>query len=292
MLSGTEKLERRYPQAMRLIAESRAPVQTLEAAQLMAGGFVFREIGEEMGISVSRAQELLRDPLLEIAARRKARGLRPCVDCGAPCNTGGSITEPSKRCGACNHARNEAEAKWKPEAVLDAIRRWVDSHGEPPYARDWNTASNPHPDWSLGDYPSWNTVGEKFGTFNKGVEAAGFKPRYPIGGQPRRPLTKEQLAETAALVEMFGLEGAADRLGMKVSGVKRRLKQHAGIPTGDNRVPPTLKAEDVIAREIAKNERVIAKYKDKVDEAAEQIERLRIAQSALQNGSPAVPSAA
>lgn len=292
-ISGPQKLGLRYPQAMALIAEGKASAQTLEAAQLMAGGLVFREIGVEMGISTSRAQELLRDPLLENAARRKARGLRPCADCGRPCNTDGRVTEVSERCARCAREKASAEAKWLPENIIAAMRLWADTHGGPPKAQDWHAGGGyTHPDYLAGDWPCVNTVKARFGTFNRGIRAAGMKPFREIGGQPRKPLSAKQLADTAALVEEYGLEQAAERLGLSKPGVERRLKQHKGQPTGDNKMPRELTAGQIIERELAKKLAKVDSMRSDLQNVEDEIERLKIAKSALSDGSAAVPSTA
>jgi hypothetical protein len=58
---------------------------------------------------------------------------------------------------------------WTREAILFALRKWAHEYGEAPRSTDWNRASL--------DHPTKNTVRDEFGTWNKGVRAAGLRPR-------------------------------------------------------------------------------------------------------------------
>jgi hypothetical protein len=58
---------------------------------------------------------------------------------------------------------------WTPELIITAMLDWHFAHGEPPRVDDWRNASS--------RYPSERTVRVNFGTFNKGIEAAGLTPR-------------------------------------------------------------------------------------------------------------------
>jgi hypothetical protein len=58
---------------------------------------------------------------------------------------------------------------WTPEKILDAVRRWVDTHGEPPAADDWRCGTPEH--------PSASTAWKAFGTWRQVILAAGFEPR-------------------------------------------------------------------------------------------------------------------
>jgi hypothetical protein len=58
---------------------------------------------------------------------------------------------------------------WTKEAIICAIRRWVDFYGEPPTSKTWKTA--------IDTYPSTWMVRTVFGSWNKGIRAAGYRPR-------------------------------------------------------------------------------------------------------------------
>jgi Homing endonuclease associated repeat len=60
---------------------------------------------------------------------------------------------------------------WSEENIIEAIRACASREGRTPSARDWrNAGSNP-------PHPNSATVAKRFGSWGKGVEAAGLKPR-------------------------------------------------------------------------------------------------------------------
>ena len=282
-----EKVERRlarYPEALVLVEQGRAPALTKSAVELLKSGHHGLEIASKLGVSRSRVYESLNDPTGEKSRARKAKAQRPCVDCGEPCNMDGSRSEPSERCHRCACAKQSAGAKWKPDTVLEAIRRWASEHGSPPMASEWADSFRRHPDFEKGGWPTANTVAYRFGTFNAAVEAAGLQPAHRPGGQPRKPLTPQQLADTAALAQEHGLGGAAKRLGMTVAGVQRRIEQFENKPIRRNKV--ALTAEDIIERELEKHENKANRLREELDEIEKQRDRLKIAREALQVEEP------
>lgn len=61
------------------------------------------------------------------------------------------------------------EMKWTEEKIIEAIRAWAASHdGVPPTSTEWLRAGDGH--------PAATTVGERFGSWAQGIEAAGFVP--------------------------------------------------------------------------------------------------------------------
>jgi hypothetical protein len=290
-LSDAEKLERRllrYADTLALVEAGEAPEQTRVAVDLLREGLIGEQIAERMGISRSRVYELLNDPLGTKTAARKARGQRRCLDCGTPCNTNGRVSEPAVRCKACARARQSADAKWQAPQIIEAIQRWAAEHGGvPPKATEWNAGAYAHPDYLRGDWPAYNTCSYRFGTFNEAVKAAGFTPFRELGGQPRRPLTREQLADTAALVQEHGLKGAATVLGMTPEGVKRRMKQFNNEPIGDRHMPATLTADAIIERELEKQESKAARLREELEAIEKEAGRLKIARDALRQPLPA-----
>lgn len=269
-----EKVERRlarYPEALALVEAGQASDLTKRVVELVRAGHNGLAIASKLGVSKSRVYESLNDPTGEKSRARKAKAQRPCVDCGEPCNTDGSRSEPSERCHRCACAKQSADAKWKPDTV-------------PPMASEWGDSFRRHPDFEKGGWPTATTVAYRFGTFNAAVEAAGLQPAHRPGGQPRKPLTREQLAATAALAQEHGLEGAAKRLGMTVVGVQRRIKQFENKPIRRNKV--ALTAEDIIERELEKHENKANRLREELDEIEKQRDRLKIAREALQVEEP------
>lgn len=63
----------------------------------------------------------------------------------------------------------EIHETWTEEAIICAIQRWANYYGDPPTSRTWKKA--------LDGYPSVWMVKSRFGTFNDGIRAAGFRPR-------------------------------------------------------------------------------------------------------------------
>ncbi len=79
---------------------------------------------------------------------------------------------------------------WTPEAIVAALRRFHEEFGRTPSAREWNTtvARRRHPDLAArqrsGEWPDTSIVQRVFGSWNAGIEAAGFTPR-PTGHNRR-----------------------------------------------------------------------------------------------------------
>jgi hypothetical protein len=58
---------------------------------------------------------------------------------------------------------------WTEERIVHAIQQWTFKHGRPPGAMDWRYATK--------EYPSFTTVQNRYGSWNRGIEAAGLVPR-------------------------------------------------------------------------------------------------------------------
>ena len=77
---------------------------------------------------------------------------------------------------------------WERGTVILLIQEFNERYGRPPAASDWNPSlarrigciDRAERFKEDGCWPSTNTVRHLFGSWNKGIEAAGFKPR-PTG---------------------------------------------------------------------------------------------------------------
>lgn len=131
-------------------------------------GLMWREIGERLGIAKNTAWMYYNDPDGSLARARKAKTNGVCLDCGGPTISDGSHVP--ERCRSCRAAYQHEARYWTPERIIEAIRRWADEHdGEPPSATQW--LNGDRPDWA----PTVFTVQYEFGTWNRGIEAAGFE---------------------------------------------------------------------------------------------------------------------
>jgi hypothetical protein len=147
---------------------------------------------------------------------RKAQYGTPCLDCGRP-TYGGDGAGAHPRCRSCNTDRQQREARWTPDAIVDAIRAWAAEHGRPPTATDWRTA----PD---GTHPADSVVVEKIG-WNRAIELAGYQPNRALGPGPGT-LTEDDLARTAMLADRHGAAEAGRILGISENAVHQRLTKH------------------------------------------------------------------
>lgn len=75
---------------------------------------------------------------------------------------------------------------WTREAIVYAMDLWHREHLRAPTLREWSYASENH--------PTYVTVMRRFGSWNKAIRAAGFRPLAPghkrtVGDRPRCPHT-------------------------------------------------------------------------------------------------------
>ena len=62
------------------------------------------------------------------------------------------------------------------DQVIDMLQKWAEAHGRTPLAEEWREALRP------GEYRvNYQTVRRHFGTWTKGIEAAGLKPHGAEG---------------------------------------------------------------------------------------------------------------
>lgn len=145
------------------------------AQQLRGGGLLVREIAERMGVAKSTVDSWLNDPDGSRLKARKQSYAGECVECGAPTNGSDGHAKAPKRCSECSHRYQHEQARWTPETVVAAIRRFAAEHGRPPAATAWF-----RPVGVRGaEYPSTNTVLNVCGSWSAAIAAAGFTPRRP-----------------------------------------------------------------------------------------------------------------
>lgn len=128
--------------------------------------------------------------------RKQTMYARFCVDCGKQLNgSDGNGPKAAIRCVKCAATHSgELRRIWTRDEILDAIRRWERINGEPPRITNWNPTRARdigRPENSVvylrgrkgvtpqkaGEWPNVNTVIREFGTWNAGIEAAGFTGR-------------------------------------------------------------------------------------------------------------------
>ena len=191
-ISPEQKLAWRYPLAKRMVEDGTASPQVRRAVELLLDGKVAREIGAEMGLSTSFAQELLADPTGEKADARRRKNHGRCKSCGAKTFNGGSVDVPAQ-CARCFRRERHEKAQAR---VIHAIQRWVGLYGKPPTAMDWDlsTARSKAVPERLAeieerhrghDWPYPENAQRLFGSWNAAIRAAGFEPVRP--GQRRDP---------------------------------------------------------------------------------------------------------
>jgi hypothetical protein len=110
-----------------------------------------------------------------------------------------SMSSVASRTDAQERAELSQRRSMTRAEVLDEIRRPIDLYGEPPTMADWD----PYRAWRIGqawrirrnaegDWPTTQTVGNKFGRLSDVVAAVGFVPRRQ--GQ-QRPGVRSALDE-------------------------------------------------------------------------------------------------
>jgi hypothetical protein len=142
----------------RVVAPGRGLAERVEAARrLSAAGHGAAEIAA----------------LLDISARTVRAYLTAgsCRDCGGPAVT-------TDRCPRCA-ARRSSQPHWTREQVIRAVRAWVREERRAPTTGDWTPTGDATRKWGR-EYPRWPsyvTVSTLFGSWRKGLEAAGVRSR-------------------------------------------------------------------------------------------------------------------
>ena len=142
----------------RAIAPGRGLSERVETARrLSAAGVGTAEIAAVLDVSPRTARSYLR--------------ARTCRDCGGPTVT----TDLCRRCAA----RRASQLRWTREQVIRALREWTSEERRAPTTADWTPTSDATRKWGR-EYPRWPsymTVITLFGSWRKGLDAAGIRLR-------------------------------------------------------------------------------------------------------------------
>ncbi|MDQ2894089.1 MAG: sigma-70 region 4 domain-containing protein [Actinomycetota bacterium] len=136
-----------------------------EALRLRTDGLRWREIGELLGISPDTARHYVY--------------VHDCERCGEPILATGVL-----RCRRCSSAnRSRWGQPFSEREIVAAIRAWRRLEGRAPAQVNWHpTDKGGDPRWER-ECPRWppaNQVIRRFGSWNAGLQAAGFdRPRPP-----------------------------------------------------------------------------------------------------------------
>jgi Homing endonuclease associated repeat len=230
----------------RAIAAKRGLAERVEAARrLSADGY---------GVAETAA-------LLEVSTRTVRSYLRAgsCRDCGTAVIT-------SDRCPLCA-LRRANRPHWKREEVIRALLTWVREEGGVPTTRDWTPTADRTRKWAR-EYPRWpsyETVKTLFGSWRRGLAAAGFRSRRRRWGRASigaalgefaaahgRTPTRADLERYDELpspgtirAHLGSLQGALEAAGLPirrrrwgrdliVSAILRHAREHGQLPTSQD----------------------------------------------------------
>lgn len=121
---------------------------------------------------------------------------------------------------------------WTRRQIVSAIRAWVKEHGELPYYTDWNRPNG-------RGIPSAASIARHFGSWSKGMRAAGFEPR-PVGGlrnlhpgsEKARPRVRQRRRSARLSSEAIAAAYVLyDRQGLSVPQLAERLYEKYGYAT-------------------------------------------------------------
>jgi len=171
----------------------KTPERVAEAQRMRAEGMLLREIGAHFGVSTKTIDGWLHDADGVKQATRTAASAERCAGtckhCGAATTGSRGRANAPERCRSCAY---EEDAVWTRAALIFAIQEWAHEHGEPPAMHDWNPHTARHYlhdetrarrfEEADGAWPWCTYVVRVFGTWNAGIEAAGFAPRATGGG--------------------------------------------------------------------------------------------------------------
>lgn len=154
--------------------------------RLVESGMTVPEAATELGVGRSAASSWLCDPDGAKQRARRASYAGNCLRCGAPTSGCNGIGQAPRFCRAHNPSQ---EQFWTQERVVQAIRKWHETYGQPPAACDWNVSPSQlarrTPEaakrivdrWEAGYWPHVVTVIARFGSWSAAISAAGLTPR-------------------------------------------------------------------------------------------------------------------
>lgn len=254
-------------------------------AELYAQGLNGCQIASATGLSRSYTYELLHDPDGTEARERKTRYSGKCVDCGGPTYGGDGEFAAPKRCLECSRAHLSATKKWTEQAVIEALQTWARLYGKPPTSTDFNVAHPQHKGeraerWASGDYPHLSTVTDMFGGWNAALQAVGLKTQAAYG---YRGLSEEAQTKTRALFEEgLPIAEIARRCGVTQNAIVGRLKRLGINPyRGVKTMPASLKAEQVLDREIERADARVERLRTELADAENTSAKLKEAREVL-----------
>lgn len=120
--------------------------------------------------------------------------------------------------------------RWTPDLVIAKLREWTEMYGEPPTKSEWNPSkarSQGRPEivgnFYAGDWPHAQSVVNRFGSWNRGLIAAGL-PIHDVSNS--RIMRRAGLGQTSPYWPIWGgwqyMRVARERTGMTQSEVAAR----------------------------------------------------------------------
>lgn len=166
-----------------------------QARALKKKGLTNKQLQEHFGVKKDTIRRWL-DPEYDERAKASQRARKEsyqgtCVICGTP--TSGSYGPNNVQTLCYEHKMQNRPPKphlWPKERIIKAMQDWETIFGEPPSMVDWNsTQARKMGDFDRADYfdqnkdlwPWFSQVFRAFGSWNAGIEAAGFTPRPQYG---------------------------------------------------------------------------------------------------------------
>lgn len=163
----------------------KTPDRVAEAQRLRDAGWLYRQIAESSGVSVSTVHAWVTDPDgLELRARKDSYRGR-CVDCGALTDGSNGRGNPAKRCAECSARYQHEHAVWTRERLITEAHRWRDLTGSWPVTTYWHSTVGSSRTRAAyrsvvlefraltGPWPSIRAVQAVFGSWAAFMEACG-----------------------------------------------------------------------------------------------------------------------
>lgn len=125
-----------------------------------------KEIADVLGVTSGTVSNYLADPTGARARKNRVRTSIPCKRCGNPLWQKKSKTG---LCAKCLALLRHEKRRWTQEMIIKAMKMFEREYGRQPKSVDWlvNTEG--------GKYPSTSAVQREFGSWDKGIQAAGYQ---------------------------------------------------------------------------------------------------------------------